>query len=1250
MNKFTYIFLIILFGFSVNDVEKHSCFLDWDCGMEVQETSFKLAFDGCEYLEPESMLPYFVRIIPIANGKDYKVHLTNQKFEEFEFDSNADSDLYITDQFQVNSFVAKSGDRELLEVDILPLKKINGIYYRLTKFDLQYTPVNAVANSTVQHAWKSGSVLGSGKWVKIRTTEKGIYKIPYSTLLDWGFSNPASVNLFGNNGYMLSESVSEIEHDDLEQISIWQGKDSNNNDCLFFYATGSIKWNLKSEENRFAHTQNVYTASTYYFLSEEVGNVKIAAKYDEVSQAETHLVEDYDAYFVYEKELHNLIKSGKSWFGENFINGTNRTINLETTNRVDDSPARITVNAVGRSDSKTKLSLNINSSYVDSINFSSVTTSSNVYVYANESLKNMSFVPSGDNLSVSLTYLAKNSTDEAWLDYIELNYRSELSFVSPALTFRDIGSIGSNNIARYAISNSNSDLKVFDITDEVNMIEVPVNLNGDVMSFKRPSSLLSEYIVFNPKGSLSIPEKISEVENQDLHATSGSEMIVISHPDFLEASNELSDFHESYDGMDVLVVTSNQVFNEFGSGMPDVTSIRNFIKMSREKNSNLKYILLVGDGTYDNRNILGESNNYIPTFQSDNSLNPTGSFVTDDYFVLLDEGETVRNGRVDLGIGRIPCSSLYEAGIVVDKIKNYYNPKALGNWRNVISFIADDQDGENNNGKEIIHMTQSEELASLVNEENGSFVTNKIYLDAYPEEKTSAGERYPDVVNEINKRVEDGVLILNYVGHANERFLSDEHVLDVANINSWTNENNLPIFVTATCEFSRYDDDESSAGEHILFNPSGGGIGLFSTTRLVFSGYNFNLSQEFYKTVFQKDENGKNLRLGDIMKNAKVAASNGINKRNFSLLADPALRLAYPLYNVKTTSFNQHSAEVFEDTVRALDKVTISGYVEDFEENKLTDFNGRLTPVVYGKAEMMETLGNDTGDPVPYKVQDNVIYKGLVSVTNGEFSFSFVVPKDIPYSLGIGKIVYYAENGANDANGAFENFYIGGSSNSQITDDVDPNIQLYIDDTDFKSGGETGRNPVLLAFLSDDNGINTVGTGIGHDITCVVDGDYSNSIVLNSYYESDIDKYNSGTIEYPLNNLSIGTHTLSLKVWDVANNSSEAEIEFVVKDNLKIEEVYNFPNPVNGATEFVFKHNQPNAVFDTKIEIIDRNGRIVDSFIESVPSSGSKSIPINWDPNSAEVNMMDGVYLYRITIKDNSGSVAAKTGKLIFIE
>ena len=987
--------------------------------------------------------------------------------------------------------------------------------------------------------WKQNSVLNKGKWVRIRTSGKGVYKVTYEKLASWGFPNPGQVNVFGNGGYKLAESLDEIPVDDLTKNRCWRGKDGSGKDALFFYSGGTTAWEWDPTTSSFRHTVNPYSDYCYYFLSQEGGGAWQVETAGVVNESPTHQVTSFDEYQRHETEQYNLIRSGQRWFGEKFGHAFSRTVTLNCPDQVSGEPARVKISGAGRSSSVSSLEVTINQQKQLPLIFNAVNVDNEITLYADEKQQDYSVSLVSPVVEIGLLYSASNALSDAWLDYITVNRRRQLRITADELFFRDTRSVGAGNVASFILENGSADLKIWDITEPADIFEVPVTRQGTQIQFIRPASSLREYVAFRTSGNFPEPVMAGEVPNQDLHALPVPELLIISHSDFMDAAEQVAAFHRTNDNMEVVVVSSAQVYNEFGSGSPDATAIRNFIRMCRDRSSKIKYVLLFGDGSYDNRNINGVNRNFIPTFQSENSLVPTSSFVSDDYYVILDRGESVYNGLMDLGIGRLPVSTPYEAGIVTKKIVNYYAPESLGLWRSNLCFIGDDEDGN-------LHMADSEALANQVNANHREFKTEKIYLDAWPQVTTPGGERYPGVTEAINQQVKKGVLILNYVGHANTRFMADERVLDVSGINSWSNRNNLPIFVTATCEFSRFDADETSAGEYILLNPNGGGIGLFSTTRMAYAYSNYLLSRNFYQYVFEKDAHGDNFRMGDIMRFAKINTVNSINKRNFTLLADPALRLSYPKYRVVTRKINSKDSQTTPDTLKALSKVAISGEITDHFGNKLTGFNGKLTAVVYDKPVTQKTLGNAGENPFTYTLQNSIVYKGEATVSSGEFSFSFVVPKDISYSKGNGKILYYAENGREDAHGAFENFFIGGSAGSQVQDITPPEVNLYLDDTSFKSGDETSRNPLLLAEVSDENGINTVGSGIGHDIIAILDGDYSNVIVLNDYYQAAKDDYSKGTIRFPFRNLAVGEHTLILKVWDVANNSTQAVINFVV--------------------------------------------------------------------------------------------------------
>ncbi|MGD9930622.1 MAG: type IX secretion system sortase PorU [Mangrovibacterium sp.] len=1098
--------------------------------------------------------------------------------------------------------------------------------------------------SKKQKSWHSSSVLATGKWVQLKAAERGIYKITYSQLRNLGLE-PAQVCLYGNGGFMLPKMNDEDFFDDLVQNPVWHGKDKNNNDCLFFYATGTIRWTYYKSSGAFKHQRNEYADYACYYLSDQ-GEPRLVESSPAETGEVTHEVASFLDYRLYEEEKENLIHSGSRWFGDRFQDGQTRNYSFVLENVDSSRPVTVYVEGAGRSAGSSSLTVSSDQGLHAKLDFQAVQTGDPIGPYASTNQTRFQLDGAASDLSLNLLYQASGNSAIGWLDYIEVNFFRALAVGNTPLFFRDTERIGSGSVPLFEINSPGNNLQVWEVTDFVGPKSVPYEQTGSLVQFLATSDMLREFVAFYPDGDIPEPEIVGEVPNQNLHQAIVPDMIIITHPDFLSGADELANFHRQSDQLSVVVVTPEHIYNEFSGGLPDAAGIRNYLRMCYDRSNagggNLKYVLLLGDGSYDNRNLLGKGYNFIPTYQSENSLLPTASFVTDDFFVLLDPGEGDYVGNIDLGIGRIPARTMDEVTAVVQKIKNYASTNSLGNWRNVVCFIGDDEDANT-------HMAQSESLADAVNLTNPALSADKIYFDAWPEKATPAGDQYPGVNEAINKRVKEGALILNYIGHANELALAHEKVLGINDIDQWQNFDRLPVFVTATCEISRFDGDENSGGEHILFNPHGGGIGLFSTTRVVYSNPNFILNSEFYKHIFSRDEGGKTLALGEVMKRTKNGINTGTNKRNFTLLGDPAIRLALPNYQVVTKTINGHPPGEMTEPIGPLSNVTVTGEIIDEAGNSLPDFNGEIIPVVYDKQDTVKTLGNGGNDPFTYKVRNNIIFKGMATVTYGRFSFSLVVPKDVSYAVSPGMISYYANNGQVDANGYSDGFLIGGPSGNVANDVVGPDIRLYLNDEGFRSGDEVGKNPVLYVRIEDETGINTVGTGIGHDITAVIDGDNSHVLVLNDYFLSDMDSHTSGSLVYPLTGLSAGEHTLRLKVWDVLNNSAEVEITFRITDALEIEEVICYPNPLSDFTNFKFKHNRPDETLDARVEIYDYSGSMLDVIKERLRSTGNESLPMVWQVSDSQVLVRSGAYLYRIVVVAPDGATTSKTGRMIIL-
>ncbi len=636
----------------------------------------------------------------------------------------------------------------------------------------------------------------------------------------------------------------------------------------------------------------------------------------------------------------------------------------------------------------------------------------------------------------------------------------------------------------------------------------------------------------------------------------------------------------------------------------------------------------------------------MPTWESTESLAVEWSVATDDYYGFMDGPS---DNLLDIGIGRFPVQTVEEATTAVDKVIHYSTNTdvIMRNWRNNICFVADDEShGE--------FINDAEALGNYVGANYPVYNVDKIYLDAFQQISTPGGQRAPDVNKAINSRISKGTLIMDYTGHGGEVGWGDERFLEIADINSWTNYDKLPVFITATCEFSRYDDPQrTSAGEMVFTNPVGGAIALFTTARATFGGNNFNLNQAMFFNIFKKF-NGEYYSFGDLIRLSKNQGGVDTNDKKFILLGDPALKLAYPEYNAKILSIDDTQVTDIPDTLSALSEISMGGNIQDDQGNLISNFNGTIFPTIFDKPSEINTLVTDPGsNPATFKLQNNILYKGKAQVINGEFKFTFIVPKDIAYKYGFGKVSLYANNGQTDANGYYQNIIVGGYNDNNNPDDKGPDIQLFMNDTDFVSGGMTDENPVLLAAVHDANGINMIGSGIGHDLVAILDGNVDKQFVLNDFYESDLDSYRSGLVSYPFFNLSEGPHTVSLKAWDVFNNSNSASIDFnVVKSgDFRIDHLINYPNPFNSVTHFIFNHNQPGEDMKIQLRIFDMTGRLVKEIDETIHPSGFRSEPLEWNGTNSEGSALSkGMYLYRLNVQTGKGASQVKSSKLIIVK
>ena len=1147
------------------------------------------------------------------------------------------------------------------EITLVPFRRnpVNGLIEKLLSFEIvgrmeRRTPELKSVASYADH-----SVLQTGTWYKLAVGTTGIYKLSFEDMQSMGITataiDPRNIRIYSNGGGMTPEPNSTYRTDDLKENAIFVNGEQDGTfgpgDYILFYGESQDTWSYNTEDKLFHHKKNIYADKTYYFLNWDKGPGKRLQTDPGSNQPANIAVTRFNDFGFYEMDNINLLKSGREWYDKEYFDVTSSREYSFTFPNIDPTyPAVVTAVVAARSTAgSSSFTIAANGNNIGSVSIPSVPDQF-LATYARQRSATGEFTASDPAITIKLTYNRQSVSAIGYLNYIELNVSRQLTMSGPQMAFRNTLTSGADRILEYKITTQGQALTVWDVTRMGDPKAVTTTSSSNMITFKVATDTLSEYIAFDGTSFLT-PENTGKIANQDLHGAGNFDYIIVSYPPFVPEAERLATFHREHDGYNVLVTTTDVVYNEFSSGAQDVSAIRDFMRMEYDKapsGSKPRYLLLFGDASYDFKSRTDNNTNMVPAFQSQESLDPTNTYVTDDYFVLLNESEgKAAAGKLDMGVGRLPVRSLEEATSAVNKIIYYCENslKVKNDWRNVLCFVADDGDVN-------LHMNQVEDLTTSIHTTYPVYNIDKIYLDAYQQESTPGGQRCPEVNDALNKRVEKGALIVSYTGHGGEVGWAHERILEVPDINSWTNMDNMPVFVTATCEFSRYDDPErASAGELVFTNPNGGGIALFTTTRPTYAGANYTLASNFYQVAFEKVD-GQYLKMGDLILLAKNNTGSDANTRKFVLLGDPALQMAYPTFNVSTTSITTGDSKSVSDTLKALSEVVVSGEVTDNSGQLMSGFSGEVYSTVFDKPAMVQTLSND-GDPVmTFEIQKNQVYKGKAEVVNGKFSFSFIVPKDIAYSYGNGKISYYARNEETDANGYDDQVIVGGYNRSAQPDTKGPSLELFMNDNKFISGSVTGPEPVLLAYVTDESGINMVGNGIGHDITAVLDNNTQVPIILNDYYVADLNTFKSGEVTYPMNALSEGRHHITVKVWDVNNNSTEETISFVVASGEKfvIQNLMNYPNPFKNYTTFSFETNQSNTNMDVLLQVYNMFGNQVRTIKTTIYATGFRIEPLQWDGTSDGGWKLDAgtyVYLLKLTLPD--GATTQTSSKVILL-
>ncbi len=1209
----------------------------------------------------------------VAGDADYKI--SNEIYSPILNSNEAlQSDSLIKNTLVVDGGIDFEKKESFFYLKLVPIRKTNsGGFEKLESFDLEIISKPNSNRKAGIRTYASNSVLSTGKWVKIGLTENGIYQLSYDFLKSLGIDvdniNSANFRVYGNAGGMLPEPNIDFIYDDLAENAIMMvdGGDGkiNQGDKILFYGRGPDQWKINTQNNQFKRTKNPYSDTSYYFITTDLGVGKRIQGRNSSTLTPNFTLTTFNDFQIHEVDkitaISKDVKSGRHWFGEDFEFQNEYSFDFNFPNLITSTPLYIESDLVGRSDLiSLTTQIKLNNALIGNVNTFGTNFSIYDSPFGSMGKFQKSSLSSIDNNKITIAHNKVKSDFNVWIDFVSVNAERRLKMTNNQMMFRNKIAFVAGNIVNYIVEGPDK-LEFWDVSD-------PVNVKKQLMSddiinydFTFITGSTHEFIAFNNKQYLS-PINFGSVANQNLHNIGTTTMVIVAPTEFLPEAERLAQHRRNLNGFTVQIINQQQLFNEFSSGSRDAGALRNFMKMLYDRAgtdlSKLpRFLLLFGDGSFDNKNrIASPDANRVMTYQSYESLSRTNSYVSDDYFGFMDdnEGEMKEDrssiGRLDIGIGRFCINSLEQARDQVDKIFEYESKEATGDWRNLIALAADNGDGNE-------HLKGAEVREDIIFEKNKIFNTDKFYMDAFAKQVTPGGDRYPTMTEAINQKINKGVLILNYIGHGGEVGWTAERVIGIADVNSWSANKKFPIIFTATCSFTRWDDpDRVSAGELAFLNRNGA-ISMFTTTRIVFISENNTLNNNFYFSLFDPKFATRKPTMGELVAMSKNKSSITINDRNFTLLGDPSLEVPIPLNKIIASSINNKPISPTSDTLKALGKYTIKGIITDINGNKLNNYNGLIYPTIYDQVSKITTLNQEAASPkITFDLRKNVLYKGTASVINGDYSFTFIVPKDVSFKPGNGKLSFYAAENTNDAGGYYDSISIGGISALKdiVKDELGPDVKVFLDDKKFVSGGMVNNNPVLLVSLADSSGINTVGNSIGHDLTATIskDGGKERIINLNEFYAAKLDSYQQGEIKYPLTNLEAGNYTLKVKAWDVFNNSNETSTNFFVSDGTKLSlnRIYNYPNPFTTSTIFQFEHNKTGDQLDIMIKIFTVSGKLINTLSKKIVATGNRVDDIKWDgKDQFGDKLARGVYIYQLKVRSSDGSSADKYEKLVIL-
>lgn len=1174
----------------------------------------------------------------------------------------------IPSQLNYQLSIGKSERGIVNQLNYIPFVKIGKEIHQIVSFDIQYQTSNYTAFSTV--TWPTQSVLASGNWYKIKIDETGIYKLDKNALTQMGIPSnvdPRTIKIYGYGGRPLPKLNKNNKYFDLPETAIYfHGENDgvlNDNDYLLFYGVGTKKW-----DTEYASHINPYSDDAYYFVTYGGNQGKRVQTMVQPSEDATITIDDSNERVFLEADNINVAHLSRKWFMDTFSTSFTQTYQLTLTQPKLTKPVILSGNLASSSSSPATMTISNNNQTLGSLDIRERTSENIAYErHFQYTLSN----PTATN-QVAITF-GNNGVPSAkgYVDFVAINYHKNLVGYGKQFGFRNNEATNSTGVVQYRITNTQAIAQIWNVSDPHQATVLSNNAN--VLQFKANGGVAQEYVAVDFSDTYT-PQYVGTVTNQNLKGSIFNEgavdYLIITREDLVPAAERLATFHKEKNYYTVKVVSTKHIYEEFSTGQQDVSAIRNFIRFmyfnSPDANRKLKYINFFGETSFDYKNRIENNNNVVPIYFQLNpfltgnnigaNFNDQSSFSTDDFYGLLDENEgnfiTQNYIGIDVAVGRMLANNLTEAHAMVDKVIRYHDNIHNHQWTLNGVAIADDVDKIQD---EILQQMMDTGMNTIMGY-RPEINIKKIMLDAYKQEVSTGGPRYPLAKKDIYQAIDKGTLFVNYLGHGAERILSGERIMEISDINAMNNGDRMPLFIIITCEFTRFDNPAVlSGGEVLWLKKDGGAIGLLATSRKI----GISSAGEFTKKLSEYLFNPENTSAGEISIAEALRQSKNLGlseKAVVNFLGDPAMKLPISKPKISLTKINGENIANFTGIMKALEMIKIEGEVQNENGVLLNSFNGDVLIQIFDKDLEKTTLRNDkVGAAFTFNAQGENVFRGSAKATNGKFELEFMLPKDIRMPVGKGKVNLYATKTAHFPQskvGTNLDINIGGINANAAEDNKAPEIKVFMNTETFVNGGTTDASPTFLGLLSDENGINTA-SGIGHDMVLILDGDENNPIVVNEYYLAESNNFRKGTIKFPFKNLSAGTHHLKLRVWDSYNNLAEGELTFVVdlQDDIMLNNVLNYPNPFIDYTEFWFEHNKTNEPLEVQVQIFTITGKVVKTINESILPLSSQSRDIKWDGKDDFGNKIGkGTYIYKLKVKSTlSGKQTEKIEKLVIL-